>query len=335
MLSLNFTIYTEKELKSRLWLLNSKFIYFIPITITHSNYITPFFYRDAEDPDGFVATHEHFKRGDIVGVIGHPSRTKKGELSITPSTMMLLAPNLHQLPSGHFGLKDQETRYRKRYLDLIMNETTRKLFITRSRILNYVRRFLDDNGFMEVETPMMSMLAGGATAKPFVTHHNDLNLDLYLRIAPELYLKELVVGGLDRVYEIGRVFRNEGIDLTHNPEFTICEFYMAYADMEDLMDITEVMLEGMVKSLTGGTTIIYHPDGNKGQEGARELALDFARPWKRYDMIGTLEETLGVTFPPGDQLHTDDANKFLRGLCVKVLIQFAFVGILLMELVVA
>lgn len=276
-------------------------------------------YRDAEDSDGFIATHEHFKRGDIVGVVGHPSRTKKGELSITPSTMTLLAPNLHQLPSGHFGLKDQETRYRKRYLDLIMNDTTRKLFITRSRILNYVRRFLDDMGFMEVETPMMSMLAGGATAKPFITHHNDLNLDLYLRIAPELYLKELVVGGLDRVYEIGRVFRNEGIDLTHNPEFTICEFYMAYADMTDLMDITEVMLEGMVKSLTGGkTTVIYHPDGNKGQEGARELVLDFKRPWKRYDMIGTLEEKLGVTFPPGDQLHTDETNKFLRGLCVKV-----------------
>ncbi|PKU35300.1 hypothetical protein llap_14394 [Limosa lapponica baueri] len=268
------------------------------------------FYKSEEE---YFRVNNKLRRGDIIGVEGNPGKTKKGELSIIPYEITLLSPCLHMLPHLHFGLKDKETRYRQRYLDLILNDYVRQKFIIRAKIITYIRSFLDDLGFLEIETPMMNIIPGGAMARPFITYHNELDMNLYMRIAPELYHKILVVGGMDRVYEIGRQFRNEGIDLTHNPEFTTCEFYMAYADYHDLMEITEKLLSGMVKHITGSYKITYHPDGPDGQA----YEIDFTPPFRRISMVDELEKVLGVKFPPTECFETEETRKFFDVLCAK------------------
>ncbi|XP_024391569.1 lysine--tRNA ligase [Physcomitrium patens] len=292
--------------------------------------------------EDFGKLHASIKRGDIVGINGFPGKSKKGELSIFVRSIELLSYCLHMLPKTYgkggkdqedskvpdhwhpglsrnldrYVLKDQETRYRQRYLDLMLNSDIRNVFKTRSQVIRFVRRFLDERDFVEVETPMMNMIAGGAAAKPFKTHHNDLNMDLFMRIAPELYLKELIVGGLDRVYEIGKQFRNEGIDLTHNPEFTACEFYWAYADYDDLMKVTEEMLSGMVKEITGSYKIQYHSNGLDQPA----IEIDFTPPFRRIDMIKGLEEFSEgkIKLPKSlELLEAPEVNQYLIEACEK------------------
>ncbi len=229
-------------------------------------------------PEGVY--NEQFKKwdiGDIVGLTGSLFKTKVGELSIKVSSIELITKSLRPLPEKFHGLADQEIRYRQRYVDLIVNEKSRETFVLRSKIISYIRNFFTDNCFLEVETPMMHVIPGGATARPFVTHHNALDMDLYLRIAPELYLKRLIVGGIDRVFEINRNFRNEGLSTRHNPEFTMIEFYQAYANYDDLMNLTEKLLVGIAKEVIGSEEISY-----------QGVNFDFS---KKFDRL-TVEEAI-------------------------------------------
>lgn len=230
------------------------------------------------------AVFENFDIGDILGASGWPFRTKTGELSLHVTEISLLTKSLLPLPEKFHGLTDVETRYRQRYVDLIVNPEVRDVFIKRAKIVSLIREFMVNRDFLEVETPMMQQIPGGATARPFVTHHNALDMELFLRIAPELYLKRLVVGGFERVFEINRNFRNEGISVRHNPEFTMMEFYQAYATFTDLMDFTEEMLCHVAQELLGSLEFSY-----QGQP------ISFSRPWKRLTVKEAIIEYGGVS----------------------------------------
>ena len=249
-----------------------------------------------------IGTEEYadFKKydiGDIIGITGTVFKTKTGEISIHASKVTLLTKSLNPLPEKFHGLTDTDTRYRQRYVDLIMNEESKETFIKRSRILKEIRKFLDGRGFMEVETPMLVSNAGGAAARPFETHYNALNEDVKLRISLELYLKRLIVGGLERVYEIGRVFRNEGVDTRHNPEFTLMELYQAYTDYEGMMELTESMFRYLAETVCGSTVISYN-----GTE------IDLGKPFARMTMNDAIKTYAGVDF---DAVATDEEAKAL------------------------
>mgnify|MGYP000881581462 CR=1 FL=1 len=223
--------------------------------------------------------------GDIIGVIGEVFKTKAGEISIRAKEIILMSKSLQVLPEKFHGLKDQDLRYRQRYVDLIVNPEVKETFILRTKMIKAIREYLDARDFLEVETPILSTIAGGANARPFVTHHNTLDIDMYLRIANELYLKRLIVGGFEKVYEMGRMFRNEGMSPKHNPEFTSIELYQAYADYEDMMELTENLVSYVAEKTLGTLKINY-----QGQE------IDLTPPWKRIDMAEAVKEYTGVDF---------------------------------------
>ncbi|MEE8117943.1 MAG: lysine--tRNA ligase [Gammaproteobacteria bacterium] len=253
-------------------------------------------------PDGQYQQFKSWDIGDIIGGEGVLFKTKTGELSVRVRNIRLLSKSLRPLPEKFHGLADQEIRYRQRYVDLIMNEDTRRVFRMRTRIVQYIREFMNSFAFMEVETPMLQAIPGGAIARPFKTHHNALDIELYMRIAPELYLKRLIVGGFEKVYEINRSFRNEGISARHNPEFTMLEFYWAYADFNDLMNLTEQMMRGLAE-LTG-------EDGCVTYQGE---TLDFVKPFKRM----TLRESLLAVNADLDADRLDDKT-YLQEICRKL-----------------
>ena len=235
--------------------------------------------------DGAYADFKKFDIGDIIGVKGNLFRTKMGEISVHATEVTLLSKSLLPLPEKFHGLRDTELRFRQRYVDLIMNPEVRRTFEVRSKFIKFMRKYLDDMGYMEVETPVLNTISGGATARPFITHHNTLNLDMYMRIATELPLKRLIVGGLDRVYEIGRIFRNEGMDPKHNPEFTTIELYQAYADFHDMMDIAEGIISGAAKEILGTYDVEWM--GYK---------VNLAPGWKRMTMVQAVKEYVGIDF---------------------------------------
>jgi lysyl-tRNA synthetase class 2 len=258
--------------------------------------------RRDELPENRYREFKSWDVGDIICAEGALAKTDKGELSVRADEVRILAKSLRPLPEKFHGLTDQEMRYRQRYLDLIMNQESRDVFIMRSRIVQFIREFLNQRGFLEVETPMMQAIPGGATARPFSTYHNALDMQLYLRIAPELYLKRLVVGGFEKVYEINRNFRNEGLSTRHNPEFTMLEFYEAYADYQDLMDITEELLRGMAHFVLGNSVVAYQGE-----------SYDFGNPFARM----TVKESILQFNPQLQPAQLEDlaeARKVAEGL---------------------
>lgn len=261
----------------------------------------------AEDVLG-QAAYEQFLTydiGDIAGVGGEVFKTKRGQLSVSVEEYALLTKSLRPLPEKWHGLRDVETRYRRRYLDLIMNPAVRETFVKKTRIVEMLRQTLNARGFIEVETPMLHPIPGGAAAKPFVTHHNALDTDLYLRVAPELYLKRLIIGGLERVYEINKSFRNEGISVKHNPEFLMLELYEAYADYRDMMELTEELITTVLTEVTGKTKISY-----------QGTALDFARPWRRVTLLDAVKEYAGKSL--SFEMSLKDLEKTAAGLGVEI-----------------